>query len=417
MTIHESLAYLAQLENRGIRLGLDPLSRLLATHDNPHLKCRTVLIGGTNGKGSVAAMLSSVLRQAGYRVGLYTSPHLLDFRERIRVDGKKISKRELARLIEQIRHSLHEDLTYFEFATAIAFFYFELQKVDIAILEVGMGGRLDATNLARPDVAVITNISREHCDFLGHTLGAIAGEKAAIIHEGGVCVTAARQRSVRDVLAERCRRMHAQLYRVGREIRYRCTGEGYFSYYGKSSVIKNLVLPLVGRYQYENACCALAVLEFLNERGLSVGEEAVAEGLGQVQWAGRMERIGSFPPVIVDGAHNPSAVSALCRSLREDFSYDRLIVVFGVLGDKNYRGMLRRLAPLADRLILTGMEAKRAVNPACLEAFAKTLHACVESVGDSGEALARARKVAGRHDLICVTGSLYLVGEMKRHIS
>ena len=417
MTIHDSRAYLAQLENRGIRLGLDPLSRLLSAHDNPHLKYRTVLIGGTNGKGSVAAMLSSILRKAGYRVGLYTSPHLVDFRERIRVDGKKIPERDLARLIDWIRSSLRDDLTYFEFSTAIAFFYFKLQKVDIAILEVGMGGRLDATNLARPDIAVVTNISLEHCDYLGHTLEAIAREKAAIIHEGGVCVTAARQRSVRDVLAERCRLMHAQFYQVGRDMKCRGTGKGYFSYYGKTSVRKNLVLPLVGRYQYENACCALAALELLNERCLSVGDDDVAEGLRTVQWEGRMERIGSFPTVLVDGAHNPSAISALCRSLREDFSYDKLIVVFGVLGDKDYRAMLKRLAPLADRIIITGMEAQRAVKPAGFEAFAKTLHDCVESAADSREALARARKIAGRNDLICVTGSLYLVGEIKKHIS
>lgn len=417
MTIHDSIEYLAQLENRGIRLGLEPLARLLMSLDNPHLAYRTVLVGGTNGKGSVAAMLSSILGRAGYRVGLYTSPHLVDFRERIRVDGEQIPVEDLACLIEELRQNLQEDLTYFEFSTAVAFLYFARQKVDVAVLEVGMGGRLDATNLAEPAVSVITNVSLEHCDFLGRTLGAIAREKGALIHEGGVCVTAARQQSVRKVLEALRLRRHGRLYRVGRDIRYRRTGHGSFSYYGRRWVMKDLFHPLAGRYQYDNACCALGALEVLSEQGLSIPGEAVVEGLRAVQWEGRMQRIGTTPPLLVDGAHNPAAMAALCRSLREDFSYDKLIVVFGVLADKNYRAMLKLIAPLADRLILTGMKAKRALPPVQIEPFARTLHGCVESVPDSAAALDRAREVADSRDLICVAGSLYLVGEIKRHLS
>jgi dihydrofolate synthase/folylpolyglutamate synthase len=413
MISHDSLEYLSKLKLKGINLGLGPVARLLERFDNPQRKYRSVLIGGTNGKGSVAAILSSILAKEGLKVGLYTSPHLVDFRERIRVNNSMISGDDLCCLIDKVREKVREDVTYFEFATALAFLYFFICKVDIAILEVGMGGRLDATNLVIPEVSVITNISLEHRKYLGNDLKSIAREKGGIISPGGICLTAAKQPVVLDVLDEICGQKAAVLYRMGRDIRIRKKNEK-FSYYGIDKIYRNMDFNLIGRHQLENAALALASVEVLISKGLKVGNDSVISGVRDARWEGRLEILDRNPTIVVDGAHNPAGISALCKALSAEFSYDRLIVVSGVLEDKDYKAMVRILASLADHIILTRIQEERALAPELMEPLARIYNDSVEIACDSRKALLRARDIAGSDDLVCVTGSLYLVGEIKK---
>ncbi len=416
--MNDSLVYLDELKQRGIQFGIGPISRLLHRLGNPQHEFRAVLIGGTNGKGSTAALLASVLETTGMAVGLYTSPHLCDFRERIRINGCMIEEHELSDLIETVRRNSREDVTYFEFTTALAFLHFAKRPVDIAVVEVGMGGRLDATNLVSPEVSLITNVSLEHQKFLGRDLKSIACEKGGIIGENGVCITAATVRTVIGTLEDICSRRRATLYRIGKDVRVRRSARGTFSYYGRNKCYRDLTISLAGRYQVTNAALALAAVDYLAGRGMDISEPSVIEGLRKARWEGRLEYIAQRPRIIVDGAHNPAGIAALCRALVSDFTYTGLIVVCGILHDKNYTGMLKRLIALADVLILTRPREERATPPAeLLAVIPPSYHDHVEIVEDSGRALDRARSLAGHDDLVCVTGSLYLVGEIKKAVS
>jgi dihydrofolate synthase/folylpolyglutamate synthase len=407
--------YLSQLNSSIIRLGLGPVRKLLTSLHNPQNRYASVLIGGTNGKGSIAATTAAIMQAAGYRVGLYTSPHLIDLRERIRVNGEMITVNDLDGLIDKVRGQVGEEITYFEFLTAVAFLYFYRMQVEVAILEVGLGGRLDATNVVTPILSVISNISLEHQDYLGKGLGNIAREKGGIIPAGGVCVTAARQKPVREILAGICRDRQSQLYQLGRDITVRRHQDGTFSYRGINKNYPRLACSLKGRHQVENTALALAAIELLADRGgLPVSDEAVYRGMLNTWWEGRLEVLQSDPQIIVDGGHNPAGITVLCRALQEDFSYRRLILIFGVLRDKNFRLMLKKIAPLADMVIITRPDTERAVSPSELTAAARLYCDQVEVVADTRQALCRAMVVAAREDLICVAGSLYLVGEIKQ---
>lgn len=413
MTYRESLAYLKSLNPMGIRLGLDPVRSLLERLGNPQESFPSVLIAGTNGKGSVAAMTASLLTAAGFRTGLYTSPDLIDFRERIRINGRMIQREEIVACVEAVKRGVRETVSYFEFLTAMAFLHFQ-KKVDIVVLEVGLGGRLDATNVVVPLVSVITNISLEHREYLGNTLEQIACEKGGIIKERGICLTAARQRPVIETLEGICRERGATLYRVGKEIRTILHRDGTFSYRGLGRSQDRLLCPLIGRHQISNAALALGAVELIGEARFRVDDAAVAQGLKQVRWEGRLEILQRSPMLLVDGAHNPAGVATLRRALENDFPGRRLILVFGVLGDKDYRTMARRLFPLADRVILTRPHSERALHPDSLRPLAEKHNRAVEVIEDPGNALIRALSLAGTDDLVCAAGSLYLVGEIKR---
>jgi dihydrofolate synthase/folylpolyglutamate synthase len=369
-------------------------------------------VGGTNGKGSIAASLASVLKAAGYRIGLYTSPHLIDFRERIRVDGAMIPVETLSDLIRRVRRADREGVTYFEFATALAMAHFAHCRVDVAVLEVGMGGRLDATNVVRPVLSIISNIALDHAEYLGRRLEDIAREKAGIIRRGGVCITAARQASALAVIGRVCRQKGARLLRMGREIRIRAEAGGSFHFYGPALELGNLSLALAGPHQRENAALALGALGILRTRDFKISDEAVRLGLASVRWAGRLEIVAKRPTILLDGAHNAAGSAALRRAL-EEFEFRRLILVLGVLADKDYRGIIRRLAPLAHRLIATRPPDDRALAPELLAAEAMRWIRRVEVVTKPRDAVARAREAAGADDLICIAGSLYLVGAVR----
>lgn len=408
------LSYMRGLQKMGIRLDLGPVKSLLERLGNPHLDYPAVLIAGTNGKGSVAAMTASILSAAGWRTGLYTSPDLVDLRERIRIDGKLITLHELLRCGRSVREAATEAVSYFEFLTAAAFLHFSLRRVDIAVLEVGMGGRLDATNVVDPLVSVVTTISLEHRQYLGNTLAAIAAEKGGIIREGGTCLTGARQRQVLATLEGICRQRRAAFLRVGSHIRTVRRPDGTFSYFGLRRRLKGLVCPLAGGHQLVNAALALGTVELLAEKGLPVGEREMAEGLATTTWEGRLEVLQRHPLVLLDGAHNPAGAATLRRALGRDFSFRRLVLVFGVLEDKAYAAMARLLLPLADRVILTQPSSERSLPLPRLMEVARRYHPRPEGVGEPAAALARALAAAEAEDLICVAGSLYLVGEIKR---
>jgi dihydrofolate synthase / folylpolyglutamate synthase len=408
--------HLNGLKRLDIRFSLDPISRFLERLKNPQYAYGTVLIGGTNGKGSIAAMVASVMSR-DFRVGLYTSPHLIDVRERIRLNGDMIPQEEMDAWIEVVRTNAKENLTYFEFLTALAFLYFRSRKVDLAVLEVGMGGRLDATNVASPLVSVVSNISVDHSEYLGKRLKDIAWEKGGIIKEGGVLITAVKQRPLQELLEEMCRTRGAKLYSVGREIKINSHPDGSFSYRGIGRRYTNIVCPLRGRHQKLNAAAALGVIECLAMKGFRADDDAVINGIHDVRWEGRLEVVRQSPTVLLDGAHNAGGASALCRALKEEFSFKKLIFIFGVLKDKDYETMLKKLLPLGDRLILTSPDVERAMPPEALLPVACKYVRRIEIVNNSHDAMKRALSIADQNDLICVTGSLYLVGEIKRAFS
>lgn len=417
----ETIRYLFGLQRVGIKLGLENITRVLSAIGNPHSKLTVGHIGGSNGKGSTAAHLEAILIAAGLRVGLYTSPHFVSFEERIRVDRERISRSDVVAWTKRILEAMPElapggqagstlPVTFFEFTTAIAMGYFAQQGVDIAILEVGMGGRLDATNVCSPKVTLLTSVSLEHQDYLGRTLVEIAREKAGIIKHGVPVVSGVVHPVAQRVIHETCLEKGAPLFRLGREIRAKGTPED-FSYRGLRWSYRGLRTSMRGSHQVRNASMALAAAEILAEQGVAVDEAAVRKGLRDVQWPGRQQYIAGPPQVLLDGAHNPEAMRSLCRSLTKEYRYRRLRVLMGVMRDKDYRRMLKMVAPLADEMVFCRPQMDRAEDPWVLEGIALALGArstVVESVEQGFKDLLHR---AGGEDLICVTGSLFVVGE------
>ncbi|MCX7981586.1 MAG: bifunctional folylpolyglutamate synthase/dihydrofolate synthase [Syntrophales bacterium] len=405
---------LETLTKKGINLDLTAIREVLARLNNPQNSYPSVIVGGTNGKGSVCATVATLLRQEGYKVGLYTSPHLVDVRERIRIGEKLISPGDFNRLLDVISEVGGRNLTYFEMLTAMAFEYFKEQTVDIAVLEVGMGGRLDATNVATPLVSVITNVSYDHCEFLGSRLYQIAREKAGIIKEGGICLTGVTHKVAWTEIQRICQERGAQLFTYGRDFRVRRRrAEGTFDYLGLSRRFFRLSFGLVGPHQIKNAACAIGVMEILSHFGFALREISVWKGLMSVRWEGRLERVGSDPLTLLDGAHNPAGVRALIGALQEDYPERRFIFVFGCLADKDYKTMVRLLKPMARIIIFTNPPTAR-----CLPAEEMAILAGENAIVDKDpiSAFKKARHYARKNDIVCVTGSLYLVGAIKSYL-
>jgi dihydrofolate synthase/folylpolyglutamate synthase len=410
----KSSAYLAGLNVDKMRFGLRAITELLSRLGNPQDSYKTILIAGTNGKGSTAVMTSSILCSAGYKVGLYTSPHLVDVRERIAVNGKKIALKEFDRTIAYVKDKIKEPVTYFEFLTAVAFVYFQKKKVDIAVLEIGLGGRLDATNVSKPQVSIITNIAFDHTAYLGNTLESITREKAGIIKNNGICITAARQKKVLKILENICLRRRAKLYCLERDIKIKKQKDGYFTYQGLFRNIKNLTIPLRGEHQLSNAALAMATIELCAKKGFNIDDKAIFAGLKNTHWEARMELLNDHPLFLLDGAHNTAGIDALCQSLKKEFSYRRLILIFGVLADKDYRRMLQKIVPLASIIILTQIKTKRAVPVNDIMETVRKMGYTAIVTEDVNQAIKRALTLAKKQDLICATGSFYLAGEVKQ---
>jgi dihydrofolate synthase / folylpolyglutamate synthase len=414
---HQCLRSMFGLRRFGIKLGLETISGVLSTLGDPQGDYRTVHVAGTNGKGSVASAVATILHRAGYRVGLYTSPHLVRFNERICIDGSPITDAEVVTAHDAVRSvgSRDREMTFFEYSTAMAFFAFSRRAVDWAIIETGMGGRLDATNVLRPDLTVITNISLEHQAYLGRTLAEIAGEKAGIIKPGIPLVTGVRGRRVVPVITARARTQGAPLHRLGSDFRVRRHPDGAFSYYGLDVAYPRLTTALPGYHQVDNAALALAGIEVLRRRGAAIPEAAVRQGLAENRWPGRLEVVSRNPFILLDGAHNLMAARNLASYLARDHSSRPITLVAGILDDKPYAAMLGVLLPLCRRAVLTRAETERALPPERLAEAAADQIADITVRSTVESALRYAIETAVPDEVICVAGSLYVVGEA-RHV-
>jgi dihydrofolate synthase / folylpolyglutamate synthase len=449
----EALAYLYSLSNferggpytRNPEENLPRESRLLQVLGNPQLNYTNTLIAGTKGKGSTAAFVERVLREAGVRTGLYTQPDLHTFRERMRVEGHLISGDEVAELVPVVRAAAQEIqqsrefvpfITY-EVATALALYYFHHQHVQHAVLEVGLGGRLDATNVTHPLVSVITSISYDHMQILGETLTQIATEKAGIIKPDGVVVTSARPLEALLAIESVCQRQHAQMVRIGsyepdlaqtevEEGRLPATSYRYqleerteehqrFTVWTPKHTYAQLEIPLAGQHQLENATLALATLDVLSKKGIFWNEQALRDGLRNVRWPARIDVVEHNPTVVVDGAHNADSMEKLLQALRDSFVLHRLIVVLSLARDKDLVGIAKALKYI-DIVVLTRMVSPRAATIESMqEAFAEYAPDVeIYTTQDSRAAMNLALDIANSNDLICATGSLYLAGEVLR---
>ncbi len=413
----ESLEFLYGLQQHGIKLELETIQALLSRLGRPQERYQTLHVAGTNGKGSTAAMVAAMLRAAGWRVGLYTSPHLVDLRERICVNGVQIAEHAVAELTERLR-DVQSSLrpTFFEFTTAMALQHFSDTAVDVAVVEVGMGGRFDATNVIVPLVSAITNVALDHQQYLGTTVGAIAFEKAGIIKPGVPVVTGRLCPEAAEVVERAAGERMAPVYRLNAAFAVKGQTTDGFRYDGVRVSYPNLSCPLLGLHQLDNAACALAVVELAAMRGFRVSEDDVRAGLATVSWEGRLEFVEQRPAVLLDGAHNPAAarvVEAFVTSYRVRHPGCRVILVLGMMRDKDREGFLRILLPVANAVVLTQAQTPRAASVEELGTSIEPGEVPVHLAPLPADALALAKRLASSQDLICVTGSLMLVGEVK----
>ncbi len=398
---------------------LERVRRLLSLMGEPQRSFRAVHIAGTKGKGSTAAMIESVLRAAGHCTGLYTSPHLHTFRERIQVAGQLIPEDSVIQLVETMQPLMAqvEDVTTFEIITCLAFAWFAEEGIDWAVVEVGLGGRLDATNVLNPEVAIITPISYDHVAILGDTLAKIAAEKAGIIKPGVPVVSAPQPEEALAVIHEVCKREGAPLTLVGRDWRWHpesagLDGQTFTIHHGAQDQF-DLRLPLLGAHQLANATTAVAALSVLEESGLEIPLPAMQAGLQAVRWPGRLEILGREPLVVADGAHNGDSARKLIAALNELAGFDRLILVLGGSADHLMPDMLGALLPAAARTIVVQSSHPRAAGAAWIQARAAELGFQVETGESVAQALDLALAEAGPRDLICCTGSLFVAGDAR----
>ena len=417
----EALRYLYSLTQSGIKLGLKNTAQILRYFGDPQLKTPTVHIAGTNGKGSTAAITESILRASGHNVGLYTSPHLLDFRERIQINRRMIEKQQTADLICRIKSAVEKlktPVTFFEFGTVLAFLYFHEQKTDINIIEVGLGGRLDATNLCKAEISIITSISRDHTQYLGEDLEQITFEKASIIKESGTVFADIPKEELFRVVNDLAQKCSANLYRLGEDFHVAPeTGnseKNIFSYRWGSRVLNNLILPLNGRFQRNNAGLALSACLALKEHGFKVEEEHLRQGLETVSWEGRLETVFSHPTVVLDCAHNEESVRNMTLELRENFKFSRCFIVLGLMKDKKIDEIINILSPLGDQFFLLSVNPPRGEAPEILAEKLKAHNKPSQSFGTISDALQAVKQIANQDDLICITGSIFLVAEAKK---
>lgn len=412
-----ALSKLYSLQKYGIKFGLSKTSNLLRAFGDPHRGRQYIHIAGTNGKGSVGAMLESMLMKSGLKVGFFTSPHLVSFTERFRLNKANIDRDQAAALINEVYEATdkNELPTFFELTTAMALIYFARSTVDIGIMEVGMGGRLDATNVITPLVSVITNIGMDHSQYLGRSIIDIANEKAGIIKTGVDVVTGVNQLSVRKLLESRCKKQEAPFWRLGYDARYRRSASGLLSYYGAKKSYTNLAVGLKGRFQYRNAALGLLVLEVLREKGITISEEDIRLGLLDPFWPGRLEIVGSRPKIVLDGAHNRAAMRSLADSIKKDFHFRDLVLVLGIMADKDIPNIMRQIVPLATRVIFTSPAYYRAAEPQRLLQAAEKLGWTGEVCLPLSAAIERGKSLADERDLILITGSLFTIGEAKSY--
>ncbi|KWT78222.1 bifunctional folylpolyglutamate synthase/dihydrofolate synthase [Candidatus Magnetominusculus xianensis] len=416
-----AVSYLYSLQKHGIKLGLTNITHISNLLGAPQSAYKSIHVAGTNGKGSTCAMLQGILMERGYKTGLFTSPHMVRFTERIKVDGVEILPETVVELTEEINHAIRGadtlNPTFFEFVTAIAFLYFKRQDVDWVVFETGMGGRFDATNIIKPEASVITNIDMDHMEFLGNTIEEIAGEKAGIIKQDTPVVTTSQAPRALGVLRQKAAEQNARLEQFGVDfdahlIRHDITGIE-FNYCG-SGGLSTLKIPFTGVHQVENAACAARTAEILFN-----GTQGLESALRGIKWPGRCELIKyAGVDMLLDGAHNPAAAEALSQTLQGIYvqSFPAIILIIGAMADKDTAGMLRALMPAADTVILSTPSYERAARPERLLELARahsTLRHTLYSAPSISEAIKLAGQIYKKGSLVVITGSFYTVGEAK----
>ena len=412
---------LARLQQHGVQPGLERMARLVERLGHPERRFPAVHIAGTNGKGSTAAMVASVLQRAGLSVGLYTSPHLIDLSERMHVNATPIAEADLDRLVRQVDDAvvqcgMADAITFFEVTTAAAFLYFAEQTVDIGVIEVGLGGRFDATNVVTPVVCAITTIDFDHEAYLGKTLTAIAFEKAGILKTGAPVVAGALSAEVAAEVERRAHEQSAPMVRLGREITVSGDRPERFIYHGTG--VREVSCPLAGKHQVHNAAVAIGIVEQLQSAGWPIRERDLQEGIRETRWEGRLETLRTTPRILLDGAHNPAGALALSAALREvdPDRKGRHYLLFGAMQDKKICAMLAPLLGWADEVILTRPDMARAADPAAMAAFLPPdlPHQTYPSAPD---AITATRARLADCDTLLIAGSLFLVGEAKAHFA
>ncbi len=440
MDYSKVLEFIYGLQKHGVKLGLERIRLIAGLLGNPHNSYSSVHIAGTNGKGSVSAIICSIINSAGFKTGLFTSPHILSFTERIRVDKAEITEQEVIQYAHNIRHVLEknriEGTTFFEFVTALAMLYFADRSVQCGVFETGMGGRLDATNILNPEVSVITRIGLDHQEFLGETLAKIAFEKAGIIKPNIPVVCSCQLQDAMDVLSKRAQLLNAPMYIYGRDFSARLNDSSLkgisFDFTGPLN-IENLFLPLSGNHQSENAataimCCCLYLAKLFSQREL---EGIIRKGLADTVWPGRLQFLSGKPQILIDGAHNPEAAQSLAFFIKSHLSMGKIIFVIGIMSDKDAPGILNNLLPLADKTIFASPKYDRAASPnSLLEIARKIGFDNAETATSIKEALHRAFSLCNstfsdyklinvplsdnldpHEPLIVITGSFYVLGE------
>jgi len=418
MNYVEALDYILQMEQFGVKLGLSNISKFVSYHGNPQNDFPSIHVAGTNGKGSTVAILEAILSAAGFRVGSYTSPHLIDFRERIRINGRFIDKKFVADFISESQKKIEKlPITYFEAVTGLAFKYFSAEKIDVGIIETGLGGRLDATNVITPKVSIISNVATEHTKWLGFQIKQIAEEKAGIIKPGVPVVTAASNLDARRVIRKTCEKTKSKLISVFDEtqwiIKNITKDSTEMDIFTRSNKYFNLRLPLPGRHQLENAVSALISAELFEEQtGMKISPNAVSVGFRNIKCEGRLQRISNSPEIILDTAHNPAALTRLREYFSEFYQDRKIICVFGILSDKDYKKMLEEVHRIANVIILTRPMTERAADPDTLyDSFPKSDYN-VRVIPMVEDAYTEALKLASEDDVILVTGSHFTVAEV-----
>ena len=426
MDQNNSLNWINSFQKFGIRLGLNRIKYIMNELGNPQEKYKIIHVAGSNGKGSVCNYLSSVLAESGYKVGKYTSPHLHDINERITINDKKISNKDFTIITKKIKNIVekminkYESPTYFEILTAISFQYFKEQKVDYAIVEVGLGGKYDATNIVKPIISIITNISLEHQNILGKKITQIAKQKAGIIKENTPIITAAKNKSLK-IIKEVADEKKSPIYIINKKNWIRTNANLNFQEFKIKGMLKiyNIKTNLLGIYQGENITISIKTLENLKKIDPKINEKTIITGIEKTNNPGRMEIINKTPKIILDGAHNPKGIKLLVETLIKDFEYKKIIFILGILKDKNIKLMLKPIIQISDIIITTQSNNDRALESIKLKKMINKNNENIRVINKKriSEAIKYSQLIAKKEDIICITGSLFTVAEAREYFN
>ena len=424
MKYQEAIKYITEVGNFGSNYGLERTYKLLEFLDNPHGKLKIIHVAGTNGKGSTTAMITSMLKEAGYKVGMYTSPFLEEFEERIQINGNNIPKEKLAQLMTKIKYAVDKVIeegynhpTEFEIITALMFLYFATEKVDFAVVEVGLGGRLDSTNVITPILSVITSISFDHTNLLGNTLEEIAAEKAGIIKSCIPTVIYPQEEMAERVISSKCQELDSKLYKINKEdaklINIIKEDKIYQQVKVKLDDEYDVKLPLLGEHQILNLAVALKALEVIKDKAPKLNRESIVKSLATVRWNGRLEIMSNSPYVVIDGAHNIQGITQLDKNIKKYFEYKDMYLILGILADKDVEDMVKVITPKAKKVFTVTPNSMRAETAEELLEEVKKYNESCEAYNDYKNAFEDALKLCKKDDLLLISGSLYMIGEMR----